>query len=156
MKKLICLLLIACLLVPAALADNAPKLDDKLFDYAKKALVCLSSGEYERLVSNLPFSDVSPSASEWQNFAGNYQDLTDPQSEYAVAYWRGTCWNVAVPVQTPDNDDVEVLVLTSYDGTSFSGYRYSDWASIQSEYADSEHICWNKEYFDSEAMVFVG
>lgn len=156
MKKVLCLLLIAFLLVPAAMADSAPKLDDKLFAYAKKALTCLASGEYERLVTNLPFSDISPSASEWQNFAGNYRDLTDPQSEYAVAYWTGACWNIAVPVYEPTSGDIEVLVLTSYDGFSFSGYCYDVWQQIVNEYTLSEHVSWNKEYSVGEPMIFVG
>lgn len=156
MKKILCLLLIACLLVPAAMADSAPKLDDKLFTYARGALVCLASGEYERLVSNLPFSDVSPSATEWQSFAGNYRDLTEPQSEYAVAYWTGSCWNIAVPVHEPASGDVEVLVLTSHDGVSFSGYGYDIWQAIETDYTASEHVSWNKEYAGNTPMVFVG
>ena len=156
MKKLICLLMIAVLLIPAALADSAPKLGNDLFAYTKKALTCLASGEYERLVSNLPFSDVSPSASEWQNFAGNYRDLSEPQSEYAVAYWNGICWNIAVPVYEPADGSVEVLVLTSFDGLCFSGYRYATWDQICTEYASSEHVSWNKEYSGSAPMVFIG
>lgn len=156
MKKLICLLMIACLLAPAALAESAPKLDDNLFLYAKKALTCLASGEYERLVSNLPFSDVSPSASEWQSFAGNFLDLAEPQTEYAVAYWNGLCWNIAVPVREPSEAGVEVFVLTSFDGLSFSGYRYDMWEQIQTDYASSEHVSWNKEYAGSAPMVFIG
>lgn len=156
MKKILCLLLISCLLIPAAMADSAPKLDDKLFTYAKKALACLASGEYERLVTSLPFSDVSPSADEWRNFAGNYRTMTEPQSEYAVAYWTGACWNICVPVQEPVDGSIEVLVLTSYDGASFSGYGYDMWEQIKSEYTASEHVSWNKEYTASEPMVFVG
>jgi len=156
MKKIICLLIIACLIVPSALAGSVPKLDNNLFDYAKKALTCLASGEYERIVSNLPFSDVSPSASEWQSFAGNFRDLSDPQIEYAVAYWNGICWNVAVPVSDPVDGGIEVLVLTSFDGISFSGYRYGIWEQIQTEYASSDYVSWNKEYSGSAPMVFIG
>lgn len=156
MKKLICLLLIAALLAPAALADSAPKLNSNLFEYAKKALYCLASGEYEKIVTNLPFSDVSPSASEWQSFSGNFYVLSDPQTEYSVAYWNGVCWNVAVPVSEPTDGNVEVLVLTSCDGAAFSGYRYEIWEQIQTEYAASEHVSWNKEYAGSAPMVFIG
>lgn len=156
MKKIFCLLLITILIVPAALADSAPKLDSNLFAYTKNALICLASGEYEKLVSSLPFSDVSPSASEWQSFAGNFNELIDPQSEYSVAYWNGLCWNIAVPVKEPSDDSVEVFILTSFDGMSFSGYRYDVWASVNSEYARSEHISWNKEYSESAPMVFIG
>jgi len=156
MKKILCLIMIAILLIPAAFADSAPKLDNDLFAYTKKALACLASGEYERLVSNLPFSDVSPSASEWQSFAENFSDLSAPQSEYSVAYWNGLCWNIAVPVHEPSEANVEVMVLTSFDGLSFSGYRYDVWESIQAEYSTSEHVSWNKEYSGSAPMVFIG
>lgn len=156
MKKLICLLMIACLLIPTAVADSAPQLDSKMFDYAKRALYCLSSGEYGRLVTHLPFSDVSPSADEWESFVGNFRELSEPQSEYAVAYWNGACWNVAVPVYEPTDSNVEVFVLTSFDGVSFSGYRYDIWGQIEFEYAQSEHVTWNKEYAGSTPMVFIG
>ena len=154
MKKFICtLIIIACILSTMALADGVPNLSSSLFGSAKEAVACLASGEYERLVTLLPFSDVSPSASEWQSFAGNFSNLSDVQQDYAVAYWTGACWNIAVPVQVPEDDSVEVLVLTSYDGNTFSGYRYALWSQIESEYSTSDHVSWNQEYVDSAPVV---
>lgn len=152
MKKMIALSLALILLGSAALA-GAPKLSDRLFACAKQALLCLSSGEYERLVTGLPYSDVAPSAREWERFAGNFSDLGDVQTEYAVAYWRGDAWSVAVPVSVPSDGGVEALVLTSGDGACFNGYRYSTWAKVQKEYRDSDHVCWNEEYVEGDAML---
>lgn len=156
MKRYICILLALLLLSATAYAD-APQISGKLFSTAKEALSYLSSGEYERLVTLLPFSDVSPSAAEWQDFAeGNFSSLSGGvQSEYAVAYWNGSCWKVAVPVDTPDNGNVETLVLTSADGKAFSGYRYSSWSSVKSEYEGASYVTWNKEYISSEPMIVI-
>ena len=100
MKRRLALLLLAVLLcvLPAARAD-VPQISGSLFSSAKDALVCLASGEYERLVTLLPFSGVAPSATEWQSFAGNFSTLgSGVQTEYAVAYWTGADWCLAVPV----------------------------------------------------------
>lgn len=155
MKKIICLIMIICLLCPFAFADGAPNLSGALLGSAKQAVAYLASGEYERLVNSLPFSGVSPSASEWQSFAGNFSNLSNTQKDYAVGYWTGACWNVAVPVQVPDNGNVEVLVLTSNDGSAFSGYRYTVWSKVQSEYSASAHVVWNKEYMGNSPVLFV-
>lgn len=152
MKKMLALLL-AIALICCASAVAAPKLSDRLFACTKQALQCLSSGEYERLVTGLPFADVAPSAKEWKRFAGNFSDLSRVQTDYAVAYWRGDSWCVAVPVRAPADGGVEVLVLTSGDGKAFNGYRYSTWGRIQQEYRDSDHVCWNEEYMGGDAMV---
>ena len=96
----------------------------------------------------LPFSGDAPSASEWQNFAeGNFSTLGgDVQTDYSVAYWTGSCWKLAVPVTVPDSGSVEALVLTSDDGSSFSGYRYSTWSDVQSGYEASSYVSWSREY----------
>lgn len=155
MKKIFCILLVVCLLCSVAFADGVPRLSDNLFKCAKQAIGYLASAEYERLVTLLPFSDVSPSASEWENFAGNFSNLSNTQKDYAVAYWTGSCWNVAVPVQVPESGSTEVLVLTSDDGEAFAGYRYASWSQIESEYTSSNHVTWNREYVSSAPVVVV-
>lgn len=155
MKRILCILLIALMLCSSALAESAPNLSNALFNDAKRAVGYLASGEYERLVNTLPFSGISPSASEWQSFAGNFSNLNNVQNDYAAAYWNGNYWNIAVPVQTPDNGNVEVFILTSGDGNAFSGYRYTIWSKVQAEYISSSHVIWNKEYVDSSPMLFV-
>ena len=152
MKKLMCIVLIVLLIGTTALA-GAPQLSDSLFSSAKQAVGYLASGEYERLVTLLPFSDVAPSASEWERFAGNYSDLTHVQSDYAVAYWTGSVWKVAVPVQVPESGSVEVLILSSEDGDTFSGYRYATWNKVEEECGDSDHVRWSKEYVGGTPTV---
>ncbi len=155
MKRRLSLLLLVVLLcvLPVARAE-VPQISGSLFSSAKEALVCLASGEYERLVTLLPFSGVAPSASEWQSFAGNFSTLSGGvQTRYAVAYWTGSDWCLAVPVATPDSGSVEVMALLSTDGSAFSGYRYATWSQIQSEYQGASYITWNEEYVGSEPVV---
>ena len=152
MKKLICVALALLLIGSTALA-GAPKLSSGLFSSAKKAVGYLASGEYERLVTLLPFSDVSPSASDWESFADNYSDLSHIQSDYAVAFWTGSIWVVAVPLQVPDSGSVEVLALSSDDGDSFNGYRYATWSQIEKAYSSSDRVKWDREYVGENATV---
>ena len=152
MKKLFCLVLI-CLLIGSTALAGAPKLSDNLFSSAKKAVRYLASGEYERLVTLLPFSDVAPSASEWERFADNYSDMSHIQSDYAVAFLTGSTWVVAVPLQVPDSGSVEVLALSSEDGETFSGYRYATWKQVEKACGDSKRVVWNEEYVGDTATV---
>lgn len=151
MKRILCAALVLLLIGASALA--APQLSGGLFSSAKQAVAYLASGEYERLVTLLPFSGISPSAAEWESFARNYSALGYAQQEYAVAYWKGGSWRIAVPLRTPDSSSVEVLVLLSEDGSTFSGYRYARWSQIESEYASSDHVIWNQEYSGGRPKV---
>ena len=78
MKKVLCITLIGLLLLGlTSVAFAVPKLSENMFDYAKATLSCLASGSYDKIVTSLPFSDVSPSADEWARFAnGNFSDPT--------------------------------------------------------------------------------
>ena len=154
MKRAISILLAALMCLSACAFADAPQLSNSLFGSAKQAVGCLASGEYERLVTLLPFSDVAPSASEWKSFARNYSNLSNPQSDYAVAYWTGSVWKLAVPIQEPSGDSVEVLLLTSEDGSAFSGYRYATWGQVVSEYSGSDRVTWNQEYVGASPQVF--
>ena len=152
MKKLLCVL-VALLLIGTTALAGAPTLSDSLFGSAKKAVGYLASGEYERLVTLLPFSDVSPSASEWERFADNFEDMSHIQSDYAVAFWTGSIWVVAVPLQVPDSGSVEVLALSSEDGSTFNGYRYATWKQVEKALGDSSRVVWNREYVGDSATV---
>ncbi|MBQ6594735.1 MAG: hypothetical protein IJH78_03635 [Clostridia bacterium] len=157
MKKSLILtlaLLMAFSLIISAAAD-VPQVSSNLFSTAKEALRCLASGEYERLVTILPFSGISPGADEWRAFAGkNFSTLQNGvQTEYAVAYWNGSGWCVAVPLSAPSSDSVEVFALLSGDGQSFSGYRYANWGYVRSEMQRSDHVVWNKEYVDASLVI---
>lgn len=152
MKKCLCIALI-CLVIGASALAAVPQLSSSLFSSAKQALVYLASGEYERLVTLLPFSGVAPSAAEWERFAANFSDLSAVQTDYAVAFWMGSVWAVAVPVQPPENGAVEALVLGSDDGSTFSGYAYDTWSHVQSLYSQSDSIIWNDEYVSGAPTI---
>lgn len=155
MKRLISCILIAAVLFCAAAQAEVPSLSDKLFKYAKSALACLASGEYDKVVTSLPFSDISPSADEWRSFArGSFSSLSgSPQSKYAVAYWTGGAWKIAVPVAEPASGSVETLVLVSEDGRSFSGYGCTSWSKVKGEYQNSNYVSWNDEYNASTSVI---
>ena len=158
MKHAISLLLAVLLILSAtAFAMEVPQIQSDLFICAKQAVGCLVTGEYERLVTLLPFSDVSPSASEWQNFVeGNFIAMPEvAQCEYSVAYWNGNVWKLAVPVCEPVEDTVETLVLTSLDGILFSGYGYATWAEVKSEYLFAPYVTWDVEYLGSAPIITI-
>ena len=156
MKKIICCTLVAILLLTAAALAEVPSLSENMFKYAKGTLSCLASGAYDKIVTSVPFSGVSPSADEWAGFAqGGFTDLTgsNPQTKYAVAYWTGSSWKIAVPVSEPSSASVETLVLISEDGQSVTGYGCSSWSQVSSEYESSNYVHWNAEYNASTSAV---
>lgn len=157
MKRLTAIAVAMLLLCICTIANaDVPPLSDRLFDCAKGAIGALAAGQYDRLVTSMPFSDISPSADEWQSFAqGAFSSLSgsDPQTYYAVAYRIGSFWKIAVPVSEPSNDGVEALVLVSEDGSTISGYARSTWGSIRSEYESSDYVKWNHEYVSSTSAV---
>lgn len=158
MKRGLSFFLVMLLMLSAtAAASGVPQISPELFNAAKQALVYLASGEYERLITLLPFSGVAPSAAEWQGFAeGNFTTLNGGvQTEYAVAYWNGSVWKLAVPVTNPDSDTVETLVLSSSDGSAFSGYGYATWAEVKGEYLFASYITWDKEYIAGAPVIAV-
>ena len=152
MKKLLCLMLVLLLAMSAALA--APQLSDSLFDAAKRAAQWLANGDYDALAQRMPFSGTAPDADEWSAFASSYRTSGEVQQRYAVGYWRSGGRSVAVPLREPSSPDVEVLVLASEDGFSFSGYRFATWAQVAQEYAASEHVVWNAEYVPGAPQLF--
>ena len=155
MKRLIAVLCAAVLLMMQASAlAEVPQFSNSLFADGKNALVYLASGEYERLVTLLPFSDVAPGASEWESFAGNFTTLGNGvQTDYAVAYWNESDWKLAIPVSEPSDDSVEALVLISSDGSTLSGYRYATWGTVRSEYESASYTIWNQEYVSGTPVV---
>lgn len=157
MKRLASVILaLTLLLSTAALASEIPQISQEMFLNAKLALTCLASGEYERLVTLLPFADVAPSASEWRSFSeGNFTTFDDGivQTDYAVAYWTGFGWNLAIPTTEPDADHIETLVLTSTDGVYFTGYRFATWAEIKGEYLFAPYVIWDKEFISTAPII---
>ena len=153
MKKMLCLALALLIVGSCALAAGVPQLSGGLMSAAKQAAVCLASGEYERMVTLLPFSGVAPSATEWESFSRNYAHLGSAQRDYAVAYWKSGGWRIAVPIQEPSGGGVEVLLLHSEDGSSFDGYKYATWSEVEKAYQASDHVLWDREYIGHSAKV---
>ncbi len=156
MKRLIAISCAAVLLIMCASAlAEVPQFHNPLFSDGKNALVYLASGEYERLTTLLPFSNGSPEASEWQDFAqNNFTTLANGvQTDYSVAYWDGSNWNLAIPVSEPNDDSVETLVLISADGTAFDDYRYATWGDVRRGYESADYAIWNREYVSGNPVV---
>ena len=147
MKRTLCAILALILVGTAALA--APRLSPGLFDSAKQALVALAAGGYDELADGLPFSD----ASQWQRLAEGYASLEDVQTDYAVAFWTGNIWVVAVPLQPPTDGAVEVLAFSSADGDSFDACRSAVWSQVESACSESSRVVWDKEYVGGSATV---
>lgn len=152
MKKALCAVL-ALLWIGAAALAGAPKLSGNLFDSAKQALVCLAAGDYESLAGSLPFSGDMPDASDWKRLAKKFADLSLVQTDYAVAFWTGKIWVVAVPVQPPSDGSVEALAFSSEDGTSFNAFKYATWSQVEAAYCDSSRVIWDQEYVGGSATV---
>ena len=152
MKKAFCAVL-ALLLTGAVALAGAPKLSPSLFDSAKQALVCLADGDYEALADDLPFADSSPDISEWKRLADEYADLNTVQSDYAVAFWTGKIWVVAVPVRAPSDGSVEALAFSSKDGARFDACRYATWSQVEKACGESSRVVWDQEYVGGSAMV---
>ena len=75
------------------------------------------------------------------------------KTKYAVAYWTGSSWKIAVPVSEPNTGSVETLVVISEDGQSVTGYGCSSWSQGSSEYESSSYVRWNSEYNSSTSAV---
>ena len=148
MKKTL-LAILALILVGTTALAGAPKLSSGLIESAKQALVALSSCDYELLSERLPFSD----ASQWEHLAEDYASLDDVQTDYAVAFWTGNIWVIAVPVQPPSDESVEVLAFSSEDGVSLNACRHATWRQIEEAYSKSNRVVWDQEYVGGSAMV---
>jgi len=152
MKKAF-LSVMALLLIGTVALAGAPKLSPGLFDSAKQALVVLASGDYDALSDRLPFSGGVPDAKQWHSLAESYADLSSVQTDYAVGFWTGNIWVIAVPVQPPADGSVEVLAFSSADGTTFNACRYATWKQIESACSESSRVIWNQEYVGGSATV---
>lgn len=140
MKKKLCFMLAALTLLMSLSAFAAPELSDSLLKTARSAAGYLGSGEYERLVTLLPFSGIAPGAAEWERFARNYDALSKVEPTGAVAFWKGEGWIIAVPMANDIDEDTEALILLSEDGKTFVGYRYATWEQVEKECARCDRV----------------
>lgn len=140
MKRKLCIALAALTLMLTLTGWAAPELSPKLLKTAQSAAGYLASGEYERLVTLLPFSGIAPGAAEWERFARNYDTLAWVEPKGAVACWKGESWIIAVPMAREIDEDTEALMLLSEDGKTFTGYRYATWGQVEKECARCDTV----------------
>ena len=152
MKRILLAVMALLLASPVALAGT-PKLSEALIDSAKQALVALADGDCEGLTDRLPFSEEGPTDAQWQKLTTLYADLSAVQTDYAVAFWTGSVWIIAVPVQPPSDGSVEALAFSSGDGTTFKACRYATWDKVENAYSDCSRVIWDKEYVGGSATV---
>lgn len=135
----------------AAAEAGVPSIDDRMFKDAKQALVYFDAGDYDSAAALVGFAD----AEELRKFVeGNFTSIGNGvQSEVSVAYWTGSAWELAVPVAEPSGSDVEVLILITSDGVSFSGYSYATWGDVEEEYATCDYVVWNEEYVPNMLQI---
>lgn len=135
----------------AAAEAGVPSIDDRMFKDAKQTLVYFDAGDYDSAAALVDFAD----ADELRKFVeGNFTTIGNGvQSEVSVAYWTGSAWELAVPVSEPSAENVEVLILVSSDGKSFSGYSYADWGDVEEKYASCDYVVWNEEYVPNMPQI---
>ncbi len=156
MRKRVAMLFVALVLslslcACAAAETGVPSIDDRMFKDAKQVLVYFDAGDYDSAAALVGFAD----AKELRKFVeGNFTSIgSGVQSKVSVAYWTGSAWELAVPVAEPNGSDVEVMILVTSDGESFSGYSYSTWGDVEEEYATCDYVVWNEEYIPSMPQI---
>jgi len=73
----------------------------------------------------------------------------------AVAYYINERWVLAIPVNEPSYDSVQVFLLSSADGKTFSAYRASSWKNVETNVDKCSDVIWNVEYEPALPSVFV-
>ena len=163
MKKILALMLIVWLAagsVSAFAEKTVPVFDDILFENGKDALWLIASGDYELALSLLNFAEGVPSAEDFELFiTANFPSIADGMVQYevAVAYYdpQSALWTLAIPVEEPENEDVETFVLFSQDGTCFVGCGYMPWGDVEAQYENLYDVIWNVEYQPEDMLVLV-
>lgn len=147
MTLIMSLSLCAC----ATAEADVPSIDEGMFGDAKQALAYFDAGDFDSAAALVECAD----AQELQNFVeGNFQAIgAGVQSKVSVAYWTGSVWELAVPVAEPDEENVEVLILLTSDGKSFSGYSYATWGDVKAEYETCDYVVWNEEYISDALRI---
>lgn len=156
MRKWICLLLVVALLGVPTLAF-AKGINTKLFSAAKQALTLLSYGETKSALKKLGLSSDADAVERLDTFVEeNLADLmyVSVQTDVAVCYKVEKGYKFAVPLEAPEDRDVQTFVLKSKDGQSFGGYTAMTWGDVQRELADSDSIIW-KDAYDPSASVII-
>ncbi len=157
MRRFIAALLLAALLLAPACA-LAQSLNENMFSSAKEALSLISYGEYKKALKKLGLSSSKEDVQLLSDFVS--ENLTSAQyatvqQEVSVGYKLGNHWKICVPVEEPSYRGVEVLVVLSKDGETFTGYKSMLWGDVKDELAEAESVTWNKAYDPGEPVIVV-
>lgn len=159
MKRKILALCVALVLTVAPIAAYAaPDFSNSLFKRGKEAVNLIAYGDFSKAIEKLAFSSDAPSGSDLSTFVE--EELSDiytgtVQTNVAVAYYINDRWVLAIPVNEPSYDSVQVLLLSSVDGQSFDAYRASSWKNVQSNVEKSTDVIWNVAYEPELPSIFV-
>ncbi|MDO4739704.1 MAG: hypothetical protein Q4A66_03475 [Eubacteriales bacterium] len=157
LRRILCLMLLACLLTAAAHAGSDEyrgTLPEEMFLNAKQALSLMSYGEYEAALETLGLDPAQ--AGDFRFFAeASFTSLFDGvQLEVAVACLTDDYgWILAIPLWEPDAIDVETFLLHSSDGQTFDGYTSATWEFVDELLPKSKDTIWYDRYEPGDKFV---
>ena len=144
------------ILLSSAYAEAVPS--KAFFDNARQALISLSENDTDQALEllNFSFSDSNNTTDSFLQFIEDTFSLEHVQTQVAVCYYDeiSSSWKLAMPVEEPVEDSVKVLVLTSSDMVTYSGYEAASWGDIQKATAKTDWVWWNKEYTSNGTSLF--
>lgn len=157
-KKIIAICLAILLSCVPAVASAKGGFSSGLFKKAKEAVNLIAYSDYEKAIKKLAFSEDVPSAADFETFVE--EELSDifsgiVQTNVAVAYYLNERWVLAIPVNEPMDDSVQVLLLSSVDGKTFDAYRASSWKNVQANVDKCSDVVWNVAYEPELPDIFV-
>lgn len=143
MKKFLIGLLTAALILCSCAVAELDRIDDRLFNTAKRTLHCLDTGDFQTASALLSFID---SDALKQFAADNFSTLGDgsAQTRISVAYACDGKWYLAVPTQQPASG-VETLLLDCGSGSVISSMSEIDWKKVASALDKASMVIWNEE-----------
>lgn len=136
----------------SAYADG--ELSYELFDRAKQAIVLASYGEYSEALNEIAIEENLESFETFvcDKLASIFNGAV--QTEVGLGWKDGDGWHIAIPIQTPNDDDVEVFVLHSVDGATFDGYAALTWGKVIKKADAADQKVW-KEAQEAEVSIVV-
>ena len=144
------------ILLSSAYAEAVPS--KAFFDNARQALISLSENDTDQALKllNFSFSDSNNTTDSFLQFIEDTFSLEHIQTQVSVCYYDeiSSSWKLAIPVEEPVEDSVKILVLTSSDMVTYSGYEAALWGDIQKATAKTDWVWWNKEYTSNGASLF--
>ena len=154
MKKLICIVIVFCLLFGIACAQS---MDDRLsdtFERCKCALSSMSQGNFDGAVNCLKL-DAKMANRLYMIVKTKCPDLIGivPQTDYAVAWVENAEWYLSVPVVAPSFNAVPCAVFKLNEEYGVISVDFTNWSDVSSRYAQSPMIRWKVEYIPGFVAV---